>query len=50
MHSDGGVLSNSLFGQAVDAGTMSILDASLLPGTRVTDILYICLKICLPHR
>ena len=35
-HSDGGVLSNSSFGQAIGAGTLSIPDASPLPGFCVT--------------
>ena len=32
-HSDGGVLSNSAFGQALESGTLSIPDPCPLPGT-----------------
>ena len=31
-HSDGGVLSNSLFGQALEEGSLSIPEPSPLPG------------------
>ena len=39
--SDGGVLSNSAFGQALDDGTLSILKPSPLPGTSSPDYPYV---------
>lgn len=51
-HSDGGVLSNSSFGQALETGALSIPDPSPLPGITTTEIctFYTDIIIYLPYR
>ena len=40
-HSDGGVLSNSTFGQALDSDLLAIPEPSPLPGTKSPDLPYV---------
>ena len=40
-HSDGGILANSEFGKALDAGALSIPNAFLLPGTTLPHHPYV---------
>ena len=43
-HSDGGVLSNSLFGQALEEGSLSIPEPSPLPG--IIHNIYVIMHLC----